>query len=320
MLSTAATIVFAASLHSQEPRLLQVRYSVWAASGEFETAALGFRFQSQRGRLYRLQESEDLKQWENTDHVASGNGGLCEIVVPTLKDRQFFRITYELDDHFLSEITGIEYPIHVYEPPGLDETEVLPIIYATDGQWITSSFSSMIEEKGIRAILVTIEQGPGDRRAIDYLLPGAIDYFAFLKTELIPTVESIYSIDTENRSLCGTSYGGLFVGLSLLMDDVEAPLFRNYLSFDGSFYTHRSETYALEQARFEASQTMKARLILSSATRYPNNHIAVGRFQSRLQEREYEGLEIVRLSYPVVHNDVADPSFDEALDILFPDP
>lgn len=292
---------------------------------EFESAGVeaagmrcDLRTEGTLGLRYTLLRSENGKDWLSAGEHQLGGGGELGFTWRGDASAILFKLKVEVNESLTSKVTAIEYPIHVYVPEGYGESERrYPVIYATDGQWISNGFSAAIREKGKEVILVTIEQGPGDRRATDYRLPGAVDYFRVLKEELIPAVESVYRIDAEERSICGTSYGGLLVGLVLLMDDVEEPLFKNYLSFDGSFYEHRTATNALEQARYEASNRLEGTFYMTSATRYPNNNAVVTQFENKLEARGYQGLRIIRKSYAVVHNDVAQPSFDEALDTLF---
>ncbi|WP_075184779.1 alpha/beta hydrolase [Teredinibacter haidensis] len=219
-----------------------------------------------------------------------------------------------------SAITGIEYPVHIqlpvnYELPA-EANQQYPVIYATDGQWVFDGFAAILDSYSVNTILVAIEQGPNDRRATDYRLPGAEDYLQFIFSELIPTIESTYRVDGAQRTLSGTSYGGLFVGLALLMDDVVSPTFKNYLSFDGSFFSHWVSTQNLEQQRYNASQEMNARLLLTTADIY-GNRASVQQFQTLLESRDYTGLTIDRMGYDVVHEEIADPSFRYAVERLF---
>lgn len=270
------------------------------------------------GLRYSLLRSTDLSQWEEMQDSSPQTKEGVEVEWSSNSPRVFFKVRVEIDDSIGSRITLIEYPVHVFLPLGYGEsTRRYPIVYATDGQWVTEGFSQAVAGKGKQLILVTVEQGPGDRRAIDFLLPGAYDYLRFLGEELLPAVESIYRVDTSERTLCGTSYGGLLVGLVFILDDVEEPLFRNYLSFDGSFWSKSSTMYALEDERYAASSQKHATLYLTSATGRTNNDRWVNAFERRIESRGYEGLRIIRRSYPVEHNDVAQPSFDDALDLLF---
>jgi hypothetical protein len=103
----------------------------------------------------------------------------------------------------------------------------------------------------------------------------------------------------------------------LLMDETESPVFKNYLSFDGSFWWDRNYLIQLEQTRFDTSQELDATLFLSSALGESNNDGVVSLFESRLNARNFSKLTIIRRSYDVDHVDVGAPSFKEALELLF---
>ncbi|MDQ8186028.1 alpha/beta hydrolase-fold protein [Pelagicoccus sp. SDUM812002] len=277
-----------------------------------------FSVDTNPGVSYTLLRSNDLVNWTevsgdsfestSSDSVEWERGGIAT----------FFKIRASMLDSIPSQITSIDYPVHVVLPDGYENSQKrFPIIYATDGQWVTGGFSSAVTERKKQLILVTIEQGPGDRRAIDFRLPGAYNYIRFIEEELLPSVESIYRVNTSERTFCGTSYGGLLVGLVFLLDDVENPLFKNYLSFDGSFWSSAATLYSLENERYAASKRKNATLYLTSATGFQNNDRWVTNFQNRIESRGYEGLTVVRRSYPVEHNDVAQPSFDAALEFLY---
>src|SRR5690606_17816676 len=150
----------------------------------------------------------------------------------------------------VSAVTGVTYPVHIYLPEDYaSSNKSYPVIYATDGQWIFNGFASALDDKSLYVILVAVEQGPNDRRSVDYILPDARQYFLFLTAELLPTIERDYRVDTTQRTLSGTSYGGILVAAVLLLDDVVQPHFRNYLSFDASFYVHPHATADLQTER-----------------------------------------------------------------------
>src|SRR5690606_8529401 len=175
---------------------------------------LRLRFETVAGVEYRLRESEDLATWSDAGQSVAGDGAAKEFVAELSGGARFYDVAASLGDTFVSKITGIAYPFRVYAPAGYGSgAKTYPIIYATDGQWYGEGFSQAIKSKGKEIILVAIEQGPDDRRATDYTLPGARAYFKFLTTELLPAVESVYRVDPKQRGLSGASYGGLFVGM-----------------------------------------------------------------------------------------------------------
>nr|WP_254722274.1 alpha/beta hydrolase-fold protein [Gilvimarinus xylanilyticus] len=214
---------------------------------------------------------------------------------------------------FTSAITGIEYPIHIYLPPGYEGAEhTYPVIYVLDGQVLFPGIPYLLEDEGVEAIVVAIAEGPEDRRRIDYLLPGARDYFRFLVHELIPFAESGLRVEPGQRTLLGTSFGGVFSGLAMLMDDVVDPAFYNLLAFDASFYQHPHETQQLLDNRYLASDELDAKLFLSSALPEGNDEF-VSQFAALLAERDFSGLSVERERYQTTHGKITEPSFRTAI-------
>lgn len=208
--------------------------------------------------------------------------------------------------------TGISYPVHIFLPQGYShENEKYPVIYATDGQWHADLFLS-IKEKNI--ILVAIEQGPKNRRNIDYA-EKAGDYFYFLTKELLPLVEDKYRIDSERRAILGASLGGVFVGYALLIDDINNPYFKVYASFDGAFGVAEKQFQKINKIRRDLSEEMNATVFLTGATK--GNEKYVRRFNKMLEKSKYKELNIIRKTYRVKHEDISSPSFEEMIKVLY---
>lgn len=250
---------------------------------------------------------------------ACGGGGSSETSTPTptattppATAPYVYAGTVERDKSIASKVTGITYPYHVYLPEGYATSgKTYPVMYATDGQWSFPAFSQMLDKRRKQMILISIEQGGPDRRAIDYTVGGAPAYSRFLREELAPLIERSYRT-TQVRTYTGTSYGGLLGSLMLSNEDVATPFFRNYLLFDGSFWALTDKNIQDEQARFTASRRLPVRLLLTTAT--PGNYRDVVAFEARYAGRGYTELQILRKDFNVQHVDVGDPSFDWAID------
>lgn len=305
---------------SEAARVDSVRSSLEFRPGD--VPLLRLRFDTVAGVRYRLRASDGLATWSDSGQSVVGDGAPQEFAIELAGVARFFEVVAGLGDTFVSQITGIEYPYRVYIPEGYDDEansdRLYPIIYATDGQWYAEGFSQAIRMKGKEAILVAIEQGPNDRRAVDYTLPGARAYFTFLTTELLPAVESVYRVDSTRRGLSGASYGGLFVGMAMLLDDAQAPLFRNFLSYDGSFWRDPELVAAVESQRAAKGRTLNATLFISSVENYfAGNRDPVEKFQERLRAVGYSGLTIISRRFNTTHGGVGQPSFEAALDLLY---
>ncbi|WP_049722462.1 alpha/beta hydrolase [Gilvimarinus polysaccharolyticus] len=215
-----------------------------------------------------------------------------------------------------SVITGIDYPVHIYLPEGYaDSGKEYPIVYALDGQTQFPGLPYLMEQAGGEAILVAISQGPDDRRRTDYLLPGARAYYQFLTAELMPLVEPMYRVNTQERSIVGTSFGGVFATVAMLLDDVSAPYFTNYLAFDASLYQHPELTKELLNNRYLASGDMPLNYFASSALPEGNDPY-VTEFVTQLRSQNFANLSITQRRYQVTHGKVSEPSFSEAVGLF----
>jgi predicted alpha/beta superfamily hydrolase len=129
-----------------------------------------------------------------------------------------------------SEHTGRVYDISIALPPGHAEKDgPCPAVYVLDGQWDFKLVMAL--HGGLRfdmfvpdAIVVGIAAAGDDPdhdalRARDYTptadpaVEGSGDagkFLAFLSEELIPLIEQHYRADPTNRTLVGSSLGGLF--------------------------------------------------------------------------------------------------------------
>ncbi len=226
--------------------------------------------------------------------------------------------TIEASATITSRITGISYPFHVYLPHGYGlSAQSYPIVYGTDAQWIFPHFSKVIDSRNKPVIFVGIEEGPlrSDRRAIDYTPVGASAYIEFLKTEFIPMIEAKYRASGE-RTYVGTSYGGLLGAILLTKEPVGTPYFKNYLLFDSAFWNYPQSFVQEEEKRYVADKQLPINLILTSANA-PGNEAVVDIYERRYRDRQYEGISISRRSFNIAHNDVGDPSFEFAIDLIY---
>jgi len=219
---------------------------------------------------------------------------------------------------FISSITGITYPYHIYLPPNYEgSNQSYPIIYATDGQWEFHRFAHAIETSNKEIILVAIEQGPEGRRLQDYALTGSASYMAFLQDELLPEIEASYRVDSNNRALQGASWGGLLVRHALSRES-NHHLFNNFISMDGSYFHENNKYSELENTAFPSGSGLAAKLYLSGASIGGNNNV-VQRYKNDIEARDITHLTLFYQSFNVTHEQVSRPSIKDALLKLYPE-
>ena len=116
---------------------------------------------------------------------------------------------------------------------------------------------------------------------------GADNFAAFIKTELIPTLEKRYRL-SGRRLLIGHSYGGLFAGHALL---TQPGLFSDYLIIDATYLWHDNYLNRLAKRTLANQRPLKARVYLTLANNDALGEIGVtnqtwGReFIGQLQQR-----------------------------------
>ena len=135
-----------------------------------------------------------------------------------------------------SEATGRPYHIYVRYPEGYDPAANVtwPTVYLTDGDSLFPILAANhlflhYDEQLPEALVVGIAYGAFDpsvnRRNLDFQSPGAgaeqagaEPFQRFLKSELIPRIETNYRSDPQRRVLFGQSRGGAFVLYSAVTD------------------------------------------------------------------------------------------------------
>ena len=207
-----------------------------------------------------------------------------------------------------SAATGRNYDIYVLLPPDYAQNQKqYPVLYVLDGQWdfklLDSIYGGLLYDGFVpEMIIVGITYSGEDAdynalRAMDYtpvhdpFVAGSGDaskFFAFLKEQLIPFIESEYQADASQRVLMGSSYGGTFTLYALFS---EPGFFSGYVAaspavpYGGRFAFKQEAKYA------SSHKDLPARLFLSvggvEQLRNP-----VEEFMHILSERNYTGLEM----------------------------
>jgi tetratricopeptide (TPR) repeat protein len=109
---------------------------------------------------------------------------------------------------------------------------------------------------------------------------------------MIPTIESRYRIDSDNRTLYGYSLGGLF---SLYALFTSPELFRNYIA--ASFVTKSRKGFSIveyEEQYFANKKDIRATLY-AGAGEYESPEVLS--FAQRVKDRNYQGLTVFMEEY-----------------------
>ncbi|WP_423148404.1 alpha/beta hydrolase-fold protein [Rubrolithibacter danxiaensis] len=142
-----------------------------------------------------------------------------------------------------------------------------PVIYQVDGNAffdpVSSSIEQLVKKKKIQREPILVGIGYENAyvmdslRARDYTFPTALpadsfgvsgegaNFYKFIKTKVIPRVDSSYRTEKTGRILMGHSLGGYFVLYSLLRDRMEEAIFTNYIAASPSLWYH--DSYQMKQ-------------------------------------------------------------------------
>jgi len=207
-----------------------------------------------------------------------------------------------------SSATGRNYDIYVLLPADYAQNQKeYPVIYLLDGQWdfklLDSIYGGLLYDQFVpEMIIIGITYSGEDAdygalRAMDYtpvydpFVSGSGDapkFFAFLKEQLIPFIESEYRADTSRRVLMGSSFGGTFTLYAMFS---EPGLFSGYVAASPAVVY--GDRFAFKQEALYANnhEDLPVRLFLSVGE-VEQLKRPVEEFMQVLSKRNYTGLEM----------------------------
>lgn len=221
-----------------------------------------------------------------------------------------------------SDANGYTYPIQVFLPQSYATgTVALPVIYATEsdapygtnGSARFNAFKEVMERRGTQAILVGI--GGTQRRATDFLFPGAESYLRFITKELVPAIERQYRADPKRRALSGLSHGGYFVVAALVQEGLAGgPLsFSYYLSTESSYGAHAGPADYRQYEKQIDGRPLAATLFLAGALR-GNGAAVVNDLYTQMAAQTNPGLTVIKATeFDTGHVQADVPAFESAL-------
>ncbi len=245
------------------------------------------------------------------------NGTFTTKAASNLNGTNFNQSIFIEEQDIYSNITNITYQYNVYLPESYSSnSKTYPVIYVTDAQWASDQrFARIIESKKMDVIVVGITQGPVGQRTTDFLYPGSIQYLEFFAQEFLPLIESQFRIDTGNRTLYGHSYGGVLIRQALI-NEVNTPLFKNFISSDGSFMVKNRTYRRLEKKTYKKNSLANRKLYLAGAMQA--NGRSVSTFYDTIRSYELEGFTVYHQSFDLSHGKVNLAGIRGAMDLIFP--
>jgi predicted alpha/beta superfamily hydrolase len=211
-----------------------------------------------------------------------------------------------------SSVVGQEYDLYINLPRGYQDTSKrFPVLYLLDGQWDFQLASALFGEQYYdgfvpEIIIVGITWGGmhpnyDSLRARD-LTPTNIKqvpqsgnapiFLLFMKKELIPFIEANYRTVTTDRTLMGSSLGGLFTLYALFR---ETELFNRYVLTSPSVGWDNQVLYAYEQEYAHRHAQLPVRVFIGVGALEGGGVMDCRKFVDQLKSRNYEGLDLTSI-------------------------
>lgn len=260
--------------------------------------------------------------------------GACQPQKPTAS---FPRVSIPCTEirQLSSTATGRDYDLYIRLPNEYEKYPKVkyPVLYLLDAQWDFKMLDSIYggleyDEFVPEMIIVGITYSGEDAdynalRAMDLSpipdpsIKGTGDapkFFAFLKEQLIPFIESNYQTDPTRRVLMGSSFGGLFTMYAML---TEPALFSGYVA--SSPYVVYGNRYAFQQeAEYAKSHTDLPVKLFISVGETEGLKQPVQMFMDELNGRNYTGLDLeTRVLEDEGHSSNKPESYNRGLRFVF---
>ena len=210
--------------------------------------------------------------------------------------------------HFTSSIVGQEFDLYVNLSRDYQDTsKSFPVIYLLDGQWdfplLNAIFGQQYYDGFVPgAIVVGIAWG-GNNPNYDFLRArdltptatkqapqsgNAPKFLKFIKKELIPFIDSRYRTKKDDRTLMGSSLGGLFTLYALFQ---ETALFNRYVLTSPAIGWDNEviDGYVKNYAPMKSELPIKVFMAIGGLE---GNESSFEKFADGLKAKKLEGLEI----------------------------
>ena len=206
-----------------------------------------------------------------------------------------------------SSITGQDYVLHISLPQHYDDTtKSYPVLYVVDSQWdfslVTAIYGDQYYDGFMPAAIIAGITWGGEnpnydqRRAFDLTptnsgLPSqygnAEKFLSFIKSEVIPFVESKYRTKKNERTLVGHSFGGLFTLYALF---TEPDVFNHYVAGSPAWSWDNASLYKFAEkfSKVKLSHPIKLYTMMGEYENVPGFE----KLTATIRGYKMEGLEI----------------------------
>jgi predicted alpha/beta superfamily hydrolase len=239
--------------------------------------------------------------------------------------------------HITSSIMGQEYDLYVNLPRYYDDTtRVFPVLYLLDAQWDFPLVNAVFGEQyydGFVPEFITVGitwagKNPNydSLRARDFT-PTHIQqapqsgegakFLSFIKKELVPFVDSTYRTKKNDRTLMGSSLGGLFTLYAMFQ---ETELFNRYVLTSPALGWDNEVIDTYEKSYADQNSELPVKLFMAVGG-YEPGVPSFQKFVEHLRARNFKGLNLeTRVIEGTGHSGSKAEGFARGLQAVFSKP
>jgi predicted alpha/beta superfamily hydrolase len=193
-----------------------------------------------------------------------------------------------------------------YDPKSAEKYDVL---YVTDGEWNTRIVSNIRQFLNIQFIpeniivsIPNVYPNNMNQRGRDFTPThtdgmaesgGADKFLSFIKTELLPYINSKYKTNGEN-TLYGSSLGGIFAMYALCK---EPQLFQSYLMADPAWWWDNNYTSGLVKENLDKLIPLNKTVLITAREGAPYQYMGIAKVDSLLVTAKANGAHWKTMQY-----------------------
>jgi len=236
-----------------------------------------------------------------------------------------------------SIVSGQEYELQIMLPGGYaSSNKKYPVVYLMDSQWdfplVAALYGEQYYDGFIPAMVIVgvtwggIKANPDSLRARDYTPTkegrlqqsgGADNFLAFMKNELFPFIEANYKVDNTDRTLMGSSLGGLFSMYTLF---THPEMFQRYVAASPAFGWDSEVLFRYEEKYFENRSNPSAKLFMCMGG-VERGVPGYKKLEKQLMDRHYPSLHLEsKILENIGHSGTKGEGFETGLQFVFQRP
>jgi predicted alpha/beta superfamily hydrolase len=239
--------------------------------------------------------------------------------------------------HITSSIMGQEYALYVNLPRYYDDTtRVFPVLYLLDAQWdfplVNAVFGEQYYDGFVPEFITVGVTWAGENPNYDSLrardfTPTHIQqepqsgegakFLSFIKKELVPFIDSTYRTKKNDRTLMGSSLGGLFTLYAMFN---EPELFNRYVLTSPALGWDNEVIDTCEKAYADQKSELPVKLFMAVGG-YEPGVPSFQKFVEHLKARNYKGLDLqTRILEGIGHSGSKAEGYARGLQAVFSRP